>query len=910
MNPTTTWTTALRHSDWLRKLAEELVGDPSVAQDLVLDACSILEAKGRESVRHPRAFLRAVLGNLARRYRRTQQRRDGRERTAVAEEALPSTVELAGQLEVQRLLIEEVEGLGEAARETILLRYYHGLSSAEIARRQGFAPATVRKRLERGLDELRRRLDRKYPDRRSWAVLVGAYAKVGGGQAIAVASPLLVPGVVMTMTMKVSVAAIAAVALVWWGVGMLGGEAPAPEAVSAIKPGLEGESVALRDSAATTEGVGSTRAEVEVAADPDAIPVENEPSLLLTIEEPDGTPFSGRTVLLVARRERVRGHDTDDAGHLRLPANGEEVSLVFTREAAAPHRVDLRLEPGSRTIRIPRGNVLEGYVVVDGAPPGKPVNLWLETDRPLFPDEELVERLDRCFDPNAYAETRTDDEGHFSFTGLPPEWSGALRFPFEYRVEEGDFDILSADRIHFAAPGRGHRIELHSNPLLTGRIVEADGTTPVAGARCTVSLHKGHEGIGMRLPVGRDGRFEWAIDDREIDEVVVEYARPDGTGNSTFTATPLLLARSTDLGDLRITASKAIEFRAVDPEGEPVGGAFATLGLGQPASAPTGADGLGRLDAVPGGVIELLVTAPGRRATRVRPDGNGVEPVTVVLEATNRLIVEFRTAEDAPLFDRFVEIALPAGTDGAQDWIAAQHLVHESLAGQHFYSTEDDAGNTIVGFRPDGTGRLEVQDLPPVVTGVRLKNPLLETAVEERIAPLEPAEQRHVTVVAPGDLYRLSGQVTDRFGAPLVKAVIRVRSESGAKGTAISDEFGRFAMGELHAGELRIEVEKLGFATEVIDHALGSGDVAVVLGGGFDVTVEVIDNLGEPVADGEIIARDLDHRRTWTATKIESGRWRLTDLPEGWVTIEVTSGTRRVTVEHASRDSVATIPLP
>jgi len=56
----------------------------------------------------------------------------------------------------------------------------HGPSSAEIARQQGLAPDVVRRRLQRGLAELRERLDRKFPEREVWQLSLGSFSALAG----------------------------------------------------------------------------------------------------------------------------------------------------------------------------------------------------------------------------------------------------------------------------------------------------------------------------------------------------------------------------------------------------------------------------------------------------------------------------------------------------------------------------------------------------------------------------------------------------------------------------------------------------------------------------------------------------------------------------------------------------------
>ncbi len=72
---------ALAHADWLERLAEELVGDASVAHDLAMDACGVL-AKRQDPVHDVPGFLRGVVRKLALRHRRGEERRRHRESLA------------------------------------------------------------------------------------------------------------------------------------------------------------------------------------------------------------------------------------------------------------------------------------------------------------------------------------------------------------------------------------------------------------------------------------------------------------------------------------------------------------------------------------------------------------------------------------------------------------------------------------------------------------------------------------------------------------------------------------------------------------------------------------------------------------------------------------------------------------
>ena len=167
----------LEHASWARALARRLVVDHATADDLVQETWL---AALRSPPRHGRN-LRGWIGRLIRNFARRRHRDDGIRKAhedllGEAEPVLPPD-ELIIAVEVQGLLGRMVLSLEEPYRTTVLERYYRGLNSSEIARRQGIAPGTVRWRLSRALDDLRTRLDDESGgDRAAWSLLLIRFA--------------------------------------------------------------------------------------------------------------------------------------------------------------------------------------------------------------------------------------------------------------------------------------------------------------------------------------------------------------------------------------------------------------------------------------------------------------------------------------------------------------------------------------------------------------------------------------------------------------------------------------------------------------------------------------------------------------------------------------------------------------
>ncbi|MEM7518590.1 MAG: RNA polymerase sigma factor, partial [Planctomycetota bacterium] len=191
----------LRHVGWLQGLARSLVLDDGEADDAVQETwLSVLSVTG--AVRQPRAWLAGTLRNKVLGHRRSEgRRREHEARAADASSSHVSNASLSLQvLERQRALIDHVEALPETQRTAILARYYEGLAPREIARREGLRVETVKDRLKRGLQSLRRELDREHGDRAAWAgwllpLAVETKQKAAMGAITFAASVLLTVGV-------------------------------------------------------------------------------------------------------------------------------------------------------------------------------------------------------------------------------------------------------------------------------------------------------------------------------------------------------------------------------------------------------------------------------------------------------------------------------------------------------------------------------------------------------------------------------------------------------------------------------------------------------------------------------------------------------------------------------------------
>lgn len=170
---------------WVQRLARHLAGSPDAAADLAQSATTNWHERAPAWARSGaglRGWFTRALRSLAIDTARRDRARQRREQTLVAAAgAAPRPAEdpaaIVQRLERQRRVAAAVAALDEPYRTTILLRYLDELDTEAVATRTNVAATTVRKRLERGLAQLRERLAAEFgDDHRSWALALLAPA--------------------------------------------------------------------------------------------------------------------------------------------------------------------------------------------------------------------------------------------------------------------------------------------------------------------------------------------------------------------------------------------------------------------------------------------------------------------------------------------------------------------------------------------------------------------------------------------------------------------------------------------------------------------------------------------------------------------------------------------------------------
>jgi len=539
----------LAHSAWARALARRLTADLHGAEDLLQEAWTV--ALERPPASPGRAWLRRVLTNGVSLRHRRAERRDERERAAARDGTAEATADVVARAEAQRALVASVLGLDEPYRSTLLLRYFDGLSCAAIARRAGVPSSTVRTRVERGLAELRERLERERGA--SWAALLVPLARPPRG----IPGSALAAGVgVMTVKTAGTVACVLALAgLGWWlAAGSGPAEAPAEGSAPRAAPAL-----ATDEAPEVLTGEAARTPLQEDASDQASAPVPPD-ALTGRVTTPTGAPVRDAEVRVVRPLARLWPH---------LPE--EEEPLGTAGEVVRTTRTDAQ---GAYRVRVPEERLLDLEVAAEGFGTERRPNVVAggRVDVVLQPAARLRGRVTRADGLPAAGErvevklgtlavpgrtvlrTETDADGQYELAGLTPDL-----YLLEYAFLAQRYVTLTAGE------DRELDVVFPAAPVVEGRVTDARTDVPIAGARVWLGFWQ-ERGTTTdtdgryRVEVEPDGplrmlTFEAAGHARH--EVAVEAIGPEGA-----------------VRDVALEPGSTARGRLVDPQGAPVAGAW------------------------------------------------------------------------------------------------------------------------------------------------------------------------------------------------------------------------------------------------------------------------------------------------------------------------------------------------
>ncbi len=483
----------LQHRDWVRALARSLVRDTGSADDLEQETWLRALRSMPRDVRSPRAWLATVMRNRLRDSVRRDARRGERE-GVVAQAAARGNAGvgvgaradvIAEQAEAHRSVLQAVLDLEPGFRDVVLLRFFEGLSPAEIAERLGVPHGTVRTRLHRANDKLRAQLDAHHGgDQKAWRRALAPL--------LFDVDPTVNGRTRKTRTWRITIAAglvlVAGMVPIAW---QLGAHAPRDAGASSDPSANETADVADRGAtpagrrdrarigaaftslvgtggAATDEGSGSRAAQV-TAAVLGADSEQETNGWSVTVVRGDGTAAADATVELrdgnsfaksgYARVLATRTTDTDGRAVFQVPRQQEvRLSASLGDLAAIGPVIEVAdREPDDTRLVLHAATALRGTLIsTDGSPiAGARIEMTLTGD---------------VYGPGGVA--RTDAAGEFAFRALP---HAAFTTPANLSITAQGFPHTDHQTPRTALLGDGLRIELAPAVAFRGRCVDEEG---------------------------------------------------------------------------------------------------------------------------------------------------------------------------------------------------------------------------------------------------------------------------------------------------------------------------------------------------------------------------------------------------------------------------------------------------
>jgi len=898
----------LAETSMVRRLAQALVRRSDLAHDVAQDVM-LVALRQPHPPEHLRGWLAAVTRRLAGKARRSQQMRARHEGDAAPPPANDAEQHTTERLQLHRRLTDAVLALPEPYRTTVTLRFFDDLPPRAIAQRIGASGEVVRKRLSRGLEMLRERLDGDFGDRAQW---LRAFAVVG---LLPVGSPWLLLTVLAMNKLAIAAAAVLAVGVYF------------------LWPGAELPPVRTTSVAAT----GAMPAASQVAADVDIEPAPREqrtgapvdvlpqPDCSVLVVDERGKPIEGATVHCWATGDAVALEQATDAtGSCSFGAVSGAGGVLVVAEGRYPHHMRLPRCSGTHRVVLPDGESCGGQLLVDGRS-GEGWRLWLNG---VVCSDPVPQSLRRQMSSRATS-IRCGAQGRFQFMGLPKEWRGSIGLPQPLWLLPGSGGTQERhDDTAVCAGQRDLRLATTLLPHARFRVVWADDGAPVANTTviawaCFADDSNSNQPMVMTdtegtctcgfSPPERASYARWCVPaNRPAIVLVGVRVRADGSEGAVEQQWDRReLVRDDELV-VRVPRARRLHFLAVDTAGYPIAGArVQTHGL----SEPTGHDGRGTFAVQDG--TEVLIGAPGHRigfcqAMRYAA-GSEQDPLVYELLADNSMTLRFVGRDRAPAHMRanmYGDLSFFAGNRVATD--IDQVLTGVTASGSGQPETPGDLRrwrNYECSLDPGADGVTTLHSLEP---GQRCQVVGYDSAGNEvvRREVTTPAVGAHEEVVVrvQGVSFRLKAWITDRAGRPITDAVLTLatglRASTDAQGECE-------IVGLMRGGPAAVTIRANGYVAQRLQDLVLVRYVRLKreLDDAFPVTVRVLDEQGsaqpiQPRLDGGGLHDVFD--------VLADGCVRWPNLPADLVTFTCRLGGRTFSVQHDTRlpDAMLRVPVP
>ena len=766
------------HAAWIEGLARALARDEHTAQDLVQDAYVAALEHPPQSATPLRPWFAKVVRNAF------LSRRRG-EVASARKEAQASSSDVLARLESERLLFEALEALEEPLRSTLVARYLGRESAADIARRTNVPAASVRWRIQRGLERMRALLAERGRERGKplSALLAPLFPNALPGPAALITSSLT-GWFAMQASMKIAAALLVAVTGVgWWLTRTPEREEPrelaeAPENVPAnpLPAPLAGPDAAdaTKRDARLPQAL-PTPASSGVTALPTAGTLNTSAAVEARLVDRRSHGVIGTLSAIVAEHEMDSASDTDGRCRLEFAAISEEhlpghviarapnMATRFVDVNLAPNKTvalgELILEPGARAsgvVLLPNGQPAAGARVVAAQPSSYENEA---TALRCGPDE-----------PELSPSTLCDSEGRFQLEGIPAErlflWAGMHDMRWSHT------SLLEFEPLGSIEDIRLRLLPLEREDHIAGIVLDPAGE-PVPNARLRYRVSQGGATNLGNFAVDANGRF---------DERVRKSAPHDLTASDPDARFAAVVRVQVEPGELQLVLQlglvRAMTVEVVDGAGMAVSNfgaslmapdGFSTLKRFAEADHP---DGRMQFDLSSSGV-RLDIRARGFDIARLGPfDAQSapelVRAVLVPLPGIQgRVVVGEKPIGGAKLF--LHRITWPGMSVNHNGFISrldpTVQATAESDADGRFFLTARESGDfaLLVEAAGHARGELELRNYEKDVGASGVLVPMVPGGALEGLVRVAPGRSPEGTIVAinRGDLHPR----TQRVGA-------------------------------------------------------------------------------------------------------------------------------------------------
>jgi len=489
--------TLIAHSSFVRNMARNLLRDENRADDIEQETW-LAALKSPPDIKRPlRSWLMTVMKNFSRIAYRDEERRRKRERCAATTELVRSTDELVEQEAMRRYVVKALLSLKEPYKSALLFRFYDNLPPRKIAKMLNTPVETVKTRIQRGLHQLRRRLDSEFGgDRNAWRHAIAPLTCLKLATTASISFTTVLSGVtVMSTKLKVISAAVVGIGLAlvtWQGANHLlddNKDSSLPYSINEISKVENGSDA---------ETLNANAAGLNIRPEPGvkALLLPEGPCISgQVVNKVTGEPIEAFFIYIHLKKIDIQETVYDNEGRFHFPIkHGGVGSLTISSSTHLPESI-FNLEVADDTgltdllVELDPGCALTGYVKEEVG--GAPVEGVLvgSSDHPYL----ILSDLDISDEGCVHA--ITDKEGFFTLKGLVDVKQKIVAIHPEY-----------AQAVKEVKPGDTNKAEilLKSGHHIFGKILDDNGN-PVAGVK--IGVRGGASRITRKVVSGPGGDY-------------------------------------------------------------------------------------------------------------------------------------------------------------------------------------------------------------------------------------------------------------------------------------------------------------------------------------------------------------------------------------------------------------------